>query len=117
MANHLERDAFEYHVKDAPVAGTMAELTDVAPQFAEEGSPSHDKLAAALDTKVGGPCPLVELHAFGKGGGAVCEEESSGCNAGLLVTAAPCALACSGAVCLTISDWKCMVMDRHTLAT
>ncbi|KAL4427633.1 hypothetical protein ABPG75_001722 [Micractinium tetrahymenae] len=49
-AHSGDKDPFAYHVKEAPVAGTVAELTDVAAEFTA-AKPSHDKLATALDVK------------------------------------------------------------------
>ncbi|PSC68610.1 ATP phosphoribosyltransferase regulatory subunit [Micractinium conductrix] len=52
-AHSRDHDDFSYHVRDAPVAGTVTELTEceLNAQFAGDCPPSHDKLAAALDTK------------------------------------------------------------------
>lgn len=44
----------------APVVGTVAELTDVAAQFGE-AKPSHNKLSTALDVKVLPACCVVAL--------------------------------------------------------
>lgn len=52
IATHTgTHDPFVYHMKEAPVIGTVAELTDISEEFAEAVSPSHAKLESALEIK------------------------------------------------------------------